>query len=251
MKKEDFSQTTGLSKTTIKTFKNDGLLDSCDDEVGALTAISSLMVSRFSYEQVKSMHENQDNIRRVVEEHINEISAGDITYPILCDLLERIDLTDVQNVYQLGEKIKAELFLPADKAEQAEDIKKKCRDLQEQANYVSDEYDSADALDFFAMIPIIGLIAGFGRSNSLSHASDMMKVAYELNDSLSESLKGLQPNVDIAVFERENTQKGKFYDWWIPSLSTGNYINETTDRIKMMQERAFVINEQLNRLPIR
>lgn len=251
MKIKNLSQTTGLSKNTIKTFKKDGLLGSNHDESTVLTAISCLMILRFSYEQIKTMHNSPDRIRAVVKKHIREMSNGDFGYPELCGLLGKIDLFGVRDIVQLGDRIKDVLFLPGDKAAQTEDIRKCCKNLQKQLKKVKKDYFIANIMDFFAMFPILGIPFGFARTFFLSRACDKMKVAYELNDGLSDSLSGLQPNLDIAYSESVNRFTGLSYDWARPNLSPGYYINETTTRIDMMEDRAFVINVQLNKLPIK
>ncbi len=245
------TQRTGLSKATIKMYKKDGFLKSNLDESTVLTTLSYLMVARFSYEQIKTMHESPDQIRYVVEEHVREMSGGENEYPELCALLGKIDFFGVMDILQLGDRIKEVLFLPADKAAQTEDIRRNCANLQMQLKKASKDYLVANIIDFFAIIPIIGFPFSFARTFFLSRAGNKMKVAYELNNSLSDSLIGLQPNVDIAFFEEDYTQTGKFYDCWVPNLSLGNYILETTNRIDKMKERAFVITEQLNKLPIK
>ena len=110
------------------------------------------------------------------------------------------------------------------------------------------KYRWANLVDFVALIPLLGFPFGMLRSRMLSVASDIMKEIRELNDALTDTLSGLEPNIDLTAFDGPNRYKGWYYDYSRPTLSTGNYISDTFSVIRHLKERVHTISRLLDKL---
>lgn len=212
-----------------------------------LNMITYLIMMRFSFDQIEAMFNKPETIADTVEEHIREMSEGDFVYPQLCDILRQPDLKRSGDIFELSARIGE--ALPGLIDENLRDsLQRQCRELSDLLKKVTRKYRWANLVDFVALIPLLGFPFGMLRSRMLSVASDIMKEIRELNDALTDTLSGLEPNIDLTAFDGPNRYKGWYYDYSRPTLSTGNYISDTFSVIRHLKERVHTISRLLDKL---
>lgn len=212
-----------------------------------LNAITYLIMLRFSLDQIEVMLNKPETIPDTVEGHISEMSEGEFLYPQLCDILRQPDLKKSRDIAELGEGIYKALPGLIDE-NLRHSIQSQCGELSDLLKKVTGKYRRANIVDLVAFIPLLGFPFGMLRSRMLSVASDIMKEIRAQNDALTDSLSGLEPNIDLTVFDGANKYKGWYYDYARPTLAAGNYISDTSSEINLFKERAGTIPKLLEKL---
>lgn|GEM_PF-873526 len=235
---------TVLPEKLVKAIQSRGLLNPETDDQGAserLRQLSYLLMARFSLDRIEAMFKNPEAIADTVEEHVGELGE----YPALKSLLSQPEIKGARDVFELGAKIGKALPALVD-AQLKESLQSQCLEMSGMLDEAEKKLRVANIIDVFGFIPLVGVPIGKLRTKLLSGLK--LKEIRELDSALSEMLSKLEPDIGFASFEQPNANKGLFYDYSRPILSTGNYINELENEIKYLRDRGQGIRKQLSLL---
>jgi hypothetical protein len=234
-----------------------------------VTKLTYLLMARFNIDEITKMFYAPVLIPETVKNHIRELGGDNNSYPILCGILRGLEFDQIHHVFELCDKIGTNLILPEDSQLFISDIQKKCSEITDLLGSIKSPlwlsnimlilaiiFIVGTPIAFFSKITLvlviipasIGVAFAFARSRLLSLVEKKINAAKVLSETLTKMLANFELNVDFCKNKYNKYFEGNYLNYNSPTAAASDYMDEITSKSSVLAERAWSVNELLNKI---